>query len=53
MPQADYSTQARSCMFEVGQSTQDLFLVVKLEKVLQGDIAEAAEPYLKEAVSSR
>ncbi len=38
-------------MFEVSQPAQDLFLVVKLEKVLQGDIAEAAEPYLKDSVS--
>ena len=26
----------------------DLFLVVKLEKVLQGDLGEAIEPYIKE-----
>jgi hypothetical protein len=50
VPQADYSTQARSCVFDIAQPTQDLFLVVKLEKVLQGDISESAEPYLKDAV---
>ena len=51
IPQADFSTQARSCIFEMSQPTSDMFLVVKLEKVLQGDISEAAEPYLKEGVS--
>ncbi len=51
VPQADYSTQARSCIFDISQPTQDLFLVVKLEKVLQGDISESAEPYLKDSVS--
>lgn len=51
---ADYSTQARSCIFEVSRSISsqsnscDLFLVVKLEKVLQGDINESAEPYIKD-----
>jgi hypothetical protein len=53
VPQADYSTQAKSCIFNISQPTQDLFIVVKLEKVLQGDISEAAEPYLKEAVRIR
>ncbi|XP_040566544.1 dedicator of cytokinesis protein 7 isoform X1 [Lepeophtheirus salmonis] len=46
----DYTTQARSCVFGVSSNTSDLFLVVKLEKVLQGDINEAAEPYIKEQV---
>ena len=45
---ADYSTQARSCIFDISQASTDLFLVVKLEKVLQGDINDAAEPYLKD-----
>ena len=51
---ADYSTQARSCIFEISRSVSsqsnscDLFLVVKLEKVLQGDINESAEPYIKD-----
>ena len=45
---AEYTTQARSCVFDIAAPSNDLFLVVKLEKVLQGDINEAAEPYLKE-----
>ena len=49
--QMDYSSQARACVFDVSQPTQDLFLVVKLEKVLQGDISESAEPYLKESAN--
>ena len=47
----DYSTQARSCVFDISQPSTDLFLVVKLEKVLQGDINDAAEPYLKDVVN--
>ena len=38
-------------IFQVTNPSSDLFLVVKLEKVLQGDISEAAEPYLKDGVS--
>ncbi len=45
----DYTTTARSCVFDISAPSNDLFLVVKLEKVLQGDINEAAEPYLKES----
>ena len=49
----DESTKARACIFDISQSTSptDLFLVVKLEKVLQGDINDAAEPYLKDMAS--
>ena len=45
---ADYSTQARSCVFDISQASTDLFLVVRLEKVLQGDINDCADPYLKD-----
>ena len=48
---AEYTTQARSCVFDIAAPSNDLFLVVKLEKVLQGDINEAAEPYLKEVTN--
>jgi hypothetical protein len=48
---SDYTTQARSCIFDISTPSSDLFLVVKLEKVLQGDINEAAEPYLKEVTN--
>ncbi|XP_023320823.1 dedicator of cytokinesis protein 7, partial [Eurytemora carolleeae] len=45
---ADISTYARSCVFDISSQPWDLFLVVKLEKVLQGDMNEAIEPYLKD-----
>ncbi|CAM1319326.1 DOCK6 (predicted) [Pycnogonum litorale] len=45
----DMSTLSRSCIFEITYPSSDLFLVVKLEKVLQqGDISEVAEPYMKD-----
>ena len=44
----DLSTLARSCIFNITYPSSDLFLVVRIEKVLQqGDIAECAEPYVK------
>ena len=47
--QADITSLARTCVFDVrSAATGDLFLVVKLEKVLQGDMGEAIEPYIKE-----
>lgn len=48
IPYADASTLARSCIFNITNPSPDLFIVVKLEKVLQGDINECLEPYLKE-----
>lgn len=45
---SDASTLARSCVMSINKPSPDLFLVVRLEKVLQGDISECAEPYLRE-----
>ena len=43
----DVSTMSRSCAFSITYPSEDIFLVIKLEKVLQqGDISEAAEPYI-------
>lgn len=44
IPYADMSTQSRSAVFEVTHPSHELYLVVRLEKVLQGD---TAEPILK------
>ncbi|XP_040062759.1 dedicator of cytokinesis protein 7 isoform X2 [Ixodes scapularis] len=48
VPYHDISTLSRACIFNVTYPSTDLFLVVKLEKVLQGDITECAEPYMKD-----
>ncbi|BFF96110.1 dedicator of cytokinesis protein 6 [Drosophila madeirensis] len=45
---ADISTQSHSAIFEISYPSNDLFLVIRLEKVLQGDINNSVEPYLKE-----
>ncbi|XP_041446320.1 dedicator of cytokinesis protein 7 isoform X1 [Xenopus laevis] len=50
------STLARSAVFSITYPSQDVFLVIKLEKVLQqGDIGECAEPYMiyKEADTAK
>ncbi|XP_022087787.1 dedicator of cytokinesis protein 7-like isoform X2 [Acanthaster planci] len=45
----DPSTLARNAIFSITYPTNDVYLVIKLEKVLQqGDISESAEPYMKE-----
>lgn len=44
VPYADMSTQSRTALFEVTHPSHELYLVIRLEKVLQGD---TAEPYLK------
>ncbi|XP_046442972.1 dedicator of cytokinesis protein 7-like isoform X3 [Daphnia pulex] len=48
IPFQDVSTLSRSCTFSTTYPSTDLFLVVKLEKVLQGDINECTEPYIKD-----
>ncbi|XP_048395891.1 dedicator of cytokinesis protein 7 isoform X4 [Stegostoma tigrinum] len=47
VPPAAISTLARSAIFSITYPCQDVFLVIRLEKVLQqGDIGECAEPYM-------
>lgn len=48
VPYSDVSTQSRSAIFEITNPSTDLFLVIRLEKVLQGDLRDSVEPYLKE-----
>lgn len=48
IPYVDLSTLSRSAVFDILNPSSDLFLVVRLEKVLQGDITECVEPYIKE-----
>ena len=48
IPYSDISALSRSCIFDITYPSNDMFLVIKLEKVLQGDISECAEPYMKD-----
>ncbi|XP_034047222.1 dedicator of cytokinesis protein 7-like isoform X3 [Thalassophryne amazonica] len=55
-PHTAISTLARSAIFSITYPSPDIFLVIKLEKVLQqGDIGECCEPYMvmKESDSSK
>uniref|UniRef100_A0A668AKZ1 Dedicator of cytokinesis 6 n=1 Tax=Myripristis murdjan TaxID=586833 RepID=A0A668AKZ1_9TELE len=55
-PHTAISTMARSAIFSITYPSADIFLVIKLEKVLQqGDIGECCEPYMvmKESDSSK
>uniref|UniRef100_A0A3B3THC4 Dedicator of cytokinesis 6 n=1 Tax=Poecilia latipinna TaxID=48699 RepID=A0A3B3THC4_9TELE len=55
-PHVVISTLARSAIFSITYPSPDIFLVIKLEKVLQqGDIGECCEPYMvmKESDSSK
>ncbi|XP_068201997.1 dedicator of cytokinesis protein 7 isoform X2 [Palaemon carinicauda] len=48
IPYQDISTLSRTCIFDVTYPSSDLFLVVRLEKVLQGDISDVVGPYMKD-----
>uniref|UniRef100_A0A671UVQ0 Dedicator of cytokinesis 6 n=1 Tax=Sparus aurata TaxID=8175 RepID=A0A671UVQ0_SPAAU len=55
-PHTAISTLARSAIFSITYPSADIFLVIKLEKVLQqGDIGECCEPYMvmKESDSTK
>lgn len=45
---ADVSTLSRSAIFDIINPSPDIFLVVRVEKVLQGDVNECVEPYIKD-----
>ena len=50
----DLSTLAKACIFNITYPSDDLFLVIRVEKCLQqGDIGECAEPYVKAAQSGQ
>ncbi|XP_045511771.1 dedicator of cytokinesis protein 7 [Colias croceus] len=48
IPHADLSTLSRSAVFDILNPSPDIFLVVRVEKVLQGDVNECIEPYIKD-----
>lgn len=48
IPYQDLSTLSRSCIFNITYPTSDMFLVIKLEKVLQGDFTEAYDPHFRD-----
>ncbi|XP_026325619.1 dedicator of cytokinesis protein 7 isoform X2 [Hyposmocoma kahamanoa] len=48
IPHADLSTLSRSAVFDIQNPSADIFLVVRVEKVLQGDVNECVEPYIKD-----
>ncbi|KAF2358297.1 DHR-1 domain [Trinorchestia longiramus] len=48
VPYQDISTLSRTCVLEISYPSPDVFLVVRLEKVLQGDIADCLVPYAKD-----
>ncbi|XP_070690098.1 dedicator of cytokinesis protein 8 [Pempheris klunzingeri] len=46
-PHVDHSTLARSGIFSITYPSPDIYLVIKIEKVLQqGEISDCADPYI-------
>lgn len=53
-PKVDITTLSRAAIFSITYPSSDIFLVIKLEKVFQqGDISDAAEPYIRENDQSK
>uniref|UniRef100_A0A8C7GVE6 Dedicator of cytokinesis 8 n=1 Tax=Oncorhynchus kisutch TaxID=8019 RepID=A0A8C7GVE6_ONCKI len=55
-PQTDHSTLSRAAIFSITYPSPDIYLVIKIEKVLQqGEISDCAEPYMvmKESDSAK
>ncbi|KAJ7993970.1 hypothetical protein DPEC_G00261100 [Dallia pectoralis] len=55
-PQIDQSTLSRAAIFSITYPSPDIYLVIKIEKVLQqGEIGDCAEPYMvmKESESAK
>ncbi|KAK3891189.1 hypothetical protein Pcinc_004905 [Petrolisthes cinctipes] len=48
IPYQDISTLSRTCIFDITYPSSDLFLVVRLEKIMQGDISDVVGPYMKD-----
>ncbi|KAL5022031.1 hypothetical protein ScPMuIL_001186 [Solemya velum] len=49
MPYQDTTMLSKSCIFSLTYPSPDVYLVVKVKKVLQqGDISECSEPYMKD-----
>lgn len=50
----DLSTQAKNCILNITYPSPDLYLVIRVEKVLQqGDISECADAYVKAGQQSQ
>jgi hypothetical protein len=45
----DKSTKARKAIFNLREQSADIYLVLKVDKVLTGDHESATEPYFKHA----
>jgi len=45
----DKSTKARKAIFSIREKSADVYLVLKVDKVLSGDQDAATEPYFKHA----
>ncbi|MCI4380885.1 hypothetical protein PGIGA_G00245190 [Pangasianodon gigas] len=53
-PTVDISTLAKAAIFSISYPSPDIYLVIKLEKVLQqGDIGDCAEPYIGMSESTK
>ena len=53
IPYQDVSTLSRACIFNMTHPTSDMYLVIRLEKVLHGDAADSIDPYMNKDDKSR